>query len=59
MNTHQALGRLAEVVRLKHLALAAERAYCAWLRPLHLPRNGFLTVLAGDYFAASTQNQAF
>src|ERR1700722_2911876 len=72
MNTDQAVRRLSEVVRRKHLALATERTYCAWLRrycdflnglPLHLPSEHklerFLTVLAKNDVAASTQNQAF
>jgi hypothetical protein len=46
MNTDKAVRRLAEAVRRKHLALATERTYWAWLRrycdflkglPLHLP----------------------
>jgi hypothetical protein len=32
MDTETALERLAEVIRRKHLALATERSYCAWLR---------------------------
>ena len=72
MNTDEAVRRLTEVVRRKHLALATERTYCAWLRrycdflkglPLHLPSEHklerFLTVLAQKDVAASTQNQAF
>ena len=72
MNTDEAVKRLTEVVRRKHLALATERTYCAWLRrycdflkglPLHLPSEHklerFLTVLAQQNVAASTQNQAF
>jgi Phage integrase, N-terminal SAM-like domain len=72
MNTEEAVRRLKEVVRRKHLALATEQAYCAWLRrycdflnglPLHLPSQHklerFLTVLAQNHVAASTQNQAF
>jgi len=61
-----------EVVRHKHLALATERIYFAWLRrycdflkalPLHLPSEHklerFLTVLAQKDVAVGTQNQAF
>ena len=57
MNTDEAVGRLTEVVRRKHLALATERTYCVWLRrycdfvkglPLQLPSEHklerFLTV---------------
>ena len=32
MNTEKAVARLTEVIRRKHLALATERSYCAWLR---------------------------
>jgi integron integrase len=72
MNADDAVRRLTEVVRRKHLALATERTYCAWLRrycdflkglPSHLPSEQklerFLTVLAQKNVAASTQNQAF
>ncbi|HEX4122210.1 MAG TPA: phage integrase N-terminal SAM-like domain-containing protein [Verrucomicrobiae bacterium] len=72
MNTNEAVRRLTEVIRRKHLALATERTYCAWLRrycdfimglPLPLPSEHklerFLTVLAKKDVAASTQNQAF
>jgi hypothetical protein len=72
MNTDEAVRRLEEIVRRKHLALATERTYGAWLRrncdflkwlPLHLPSEHklerFLTVLATNNVAASTQNQAF
>jgi site-specific recombinase XerD len=72
MNTDEAVQRLTEVVRRKHLALATERTYCAWLRrycdflkglPLHLPSEHklerSLTVPAQKDVAASTQNQAF
>jgi site-specific recombinase XerD len=72
MNTEEAVRRLTEVVRRKHLALATERTYCACLRrycdnlkglPVHLSSEQklerFLTVLAQKHVAASTQNQAF
>ena len=72
MNADEAVRRLTEVVRRKHLALATERTYCAWLRrycdflkglPLQLPSEHklerFLTALAQSDVAASTQNQAF
>jgi integrase-like protein len=72
MNTDQAVRRLTEVLRRKHLALATERSYCAWLRrycdylktiPFHFPSQQklerFLTALAKKDVAASTQNQAF
>ena len=72
MNTDQALVKMTEVIRRKHLALSTEQCYCAWLRrycdylvklPVHLPREQklerFLTALAKDDVAASIQNQAF
>ena len=72
MKTDEAVRRLSEVVRRKHLALSTERTYCAWLSrycdflkglPLHLPSEHklerFLTVLVRNNVAASTQNQAF
>ncbi len=72
MNTDEAVRRLTEVLRRKHLALATKRTYYAWLRrycdflkglPLHLPSEHklerFLTVLSQKHVAASTQNQAF
>ncbi len=72
MNTDEAVRRLAEVLWRKHLALATERSYCAWLRrycdylkglPFHLSSEQklerFLTHLAKKHVAASTQNQTF
>ncbi len=72
MNTDEAVRRVTEVIRRKHLALATERTYCAWLRrycdflkglPLHLPSEHklerFLTALALNDVASTTQNQAF
>ncbi|MGO8765054.1 MAG: phage integrase N-terminal SAM-like domain-containing protein [Limisphaerales bacterium] len=72
MNTDEAVRRLKEVVRRKHLALTTERTYCVWPRrycdflkwlPLHMPSKlkleRFLTVLARQNVVASTQNQAF
>src|SRR5712692_5485166 len=72
MNPDEAVRRLAEVLRRKHLALATERTYCAWLRrycdylkglPSHLSSEQklerFLTHPAKKDVAASTQNQAF
>jgi hypothetical protein len=68
MNTDEAI----QVLRRKHLGLATERSYCAWLRrycdclkglPSHLSSQQkpehFLTRLAKNGVAASTQNQAF
>jgi integron integrase len=72
MNAHQAVAKLTDVVRRKHLALKTERSYCAWLRrycqhisilPAHLPSEQklehFLTALSKTGITASTQNQAF
>ena len=72
MKTEQALQRMSEVIRRKHLALSTEQSYCAWLKrycahvktlPAALPSEQklerFLTALAQDDVAASTQNQAF
>lgn len=72
MNTEQAVQKLTDVIRRKHLALSTERSYCTWLRrycdyivklPAHLSSTQklerFLTALAKDDVAASTQNQAF
>jgi integron integrase len=72
MTTDQALEKLTDVLRRKHLALSTERSYCAWLRrycdyilelPVHLTSEQklerFLTAMAKDEVTASTQNQAF
>jgi len=72
MTTDQALEKLTDVLRRKHLALSTEQCYCAWLRrycdyilelPVHLTSEQklerFLTALAKDEVTASTQKQAF
>ncbi len=72
MNTDQAVNKLRDVIRRKHLALATEHSYCAWLRrycdfikslaadlPSEQKLERFLTALAKQDIAASTQNQAF
>ena len=72
MNTAQALQRLTDVIRRKHFALATEHSYRMWLsrycdyiKPLTPSLSSeqklerFLTALAKDNVAASTQNQAF
>ena len=72
MTTEQALQKLTDVIRRKHLALATEQSYRMWLRrysdyikglTVHLSSEQklerFLTALAQDNVAASTQNQAF
>jgi len=63
MNAHQAVAKLTDVVRRKHLALKTERSYCAWLRrycqhisilPAHLPSEQklehFLTALSKNRY---------
>ena len=32
MNTEEAVQKLSDVIRRKHLALATEQSYCAWLK---------------------------
>ena len=72
MKTEQALQRMSEVIRRKHLAWRTEQSYCAWLKrycdfivqiPAPLPSEQklerYLTALAKDAVAASTRNQAF
>ncbi len=69
MNADEAVGRLTEVVRRKHLALTTGRTYCAWLRrycdffkgpPPHLPSEHKLErfVIFGKGVAPSTRSQA-
>lgn len=72
MDIDQAVQRMTDVIRRKHLALNTEQSYCAWLRrycrylkqlPAGLPSeqklSRFLTALARDDVSPSTQNQAF
>ena len=72
MKTEQALQKLTDMLRRKHFALKTEQCYCAWLKryceyvkklPAPLPSEQklerFLTALARNDVAASTQNQAF
>lgn len=73
MTTEQAIQRTREVMQLRHLSRATEQSYCGWLvrfarfvsercDPLSKPEQkmeGFLTQLAKQDVAASTQNQAF
>lgn len=72
MNTEEAIARLSDVIRRKHFSLSTEQSYCGWLKrycayvkrlPSHLPSEQklerFLTALAKEDVAASTQNQAF
>ena len=71
MNTEQAMARLTDVIRRKHFSLSPEQSYCAWLKRYcayvkKLPSSlsceqkleRFLTALAREDVAASTQNQA-
>ena len=72
MKAHQAVARLSDVIRRKHLALKTEQTYCAWLRrycqhiamlPSAMPSEQklehFLTALSKTNITASTQNQDF
>jgi len=72
MNDEEAIRRTVDIIRRRHYSLATERCYVAWLRRyigfLKVDRHGgtseekmerFLTVLAREGIAASTQNQAF
>jgi hypothetical protein len=72
VKTDEAVRRLTKVITRKHLSLAMERSYRAWLRqyrdclkgiPFHLPSEQkperFLTTLAGQDAAPGTQIQAF
>lgn len=71
MNEESAILKMRDVLRRKHLALSTEEAYTHWLRrfcryvvrlPDDLPSEqkieAFLTLLAKQQVAASTQNQA-
>lgn len=71
MKRDEAVRKVAEVIRRKHLARSTEQSYCGWLRlncdwiktiPSHWPSEQkleqFLTTLAQEDVAASTQNQA-
>ena len=72
MKPDQVVQKLTEILRRKHFALNTEQSYCAWLKrycnyiralPSDLPSEQklerFLTALAKDDVAVSTQNQAF
>ena len=72
MNLNEALNRITDVMRRKQLARASEQRYRGWFKrycqfvvklPAHLPREQklerFLTALAEEAVAASTQKQAF
>jgi integron integrase len=72
MKLNEALTKTREVIRRKHFSLATEECYCGWIRRFaaatkQMPANltseqrleRFLTDLAKQNVAASTQNQAF
>lgn len=72
MNLEQALARTREIIRRKHFSISTEECYCGWLTrfaaaaremPAKLSSEQrlerFLTQLARNGVAASTQNQAF
>jgi integron integrase len=73
MTTEEAVQKMRDVLRLRHLSLSTEDNYVSWLRrfarfvsercdPLAKPEQkmeGFLTQLAKQEVSASTQNQAF
>ena len=73
MTTYQAVEKMRAVIRLRHLAVATESAYCGWLarfgrfvsdccQPDWKPAQkmeAFLTQLARQEVSASTQNGSF
>jgi site-specific recombinase XerD len=72
MNKTQAIKRLHQIIRRRHMSLATEQSYTGWVSrfadflarsgPLPTPAQrmeAFLTRLATSGCAASTQNQAF
>lgn len=73
MNTQQAIEKMREVMRRKHLAHSTEANYCQWLGryarfvsercspadSVEQKLEAFLTQLATQDVSASTQNQAF
>lgn len=72
MNATGSISKLSEAIRLRHMSLKTEDAYCGWLRRYvaHLSTvsadltsaqkmESFLSALARDGVSASTQNQAF
>lgn len=73
MTTNQALEKMRDVIRRKHLAVATESAYCGWLARFarfvsekcdasmkpEQKMEAFLTQLAKQDVSASTQNGAF
>ena len=72
MKTNEAVRRFTEVIMRKHLSLAKERSYRAWLRryrdclkglPFHLPSQQkperLLTALVKNSVAPGPQTQAF
>ncbi len=72
MNLEKAIGKIRDVCRIRHLSLSTEESYCGWVKRFarfvsERCREGtaaqkmeaFLTQLAKQDVAASTQNQAF
>ena len=72
MKLVDALNKVREVMRRKHLALSSEGTYCGWITRFarfvqercttgapEVKMEAFLTQLARQGVAASTQNQAF
>lgn len=72
MTESEAINRLRNVIRLKHLSLSTEQCYCAWAsrycrwiksncseKSPEQKIEGFLSSLARDQVSSSTQNQAF
>ena len=72
MNEREAIRKLRNEIRLRHMALSTERTYCHWLRKycrfLSVKRDtgssrqrieSFLSSLAHRDVSSSTQNQAF
>lgn len=72
MNEEAAISKMRDVLRLRHMAHSTEDTYVHWLRRFirFIPRlpdemaseqkiEAFLTALAKQQVAASTQNQAF
>lgn len=72
MKLESALSRARDVIRRKHFSYSTEEVYCAWIarysryvqklpsdRRSERKLEGFVTALAKQGVAASTQNQAF
>jgi site-specific recombinase XerD len=72
MTTENAIQKIRDVVRLRHLSISTEETYCHWIRRFsrflvdrkisgttEQKMEAFLTQLARQDVSASTQNQAF